>query len=218
MLAVTPAFAISFFSYDLARNAQLQWKTNPGDAKLTTTEIGIAGGFSGLPLAFVLGPLERVKCLMQVHKGRYEGFTDCVRQVLKEGGIPSLFRGTGMTIMRDVPGNCAYFSGYELTRATLLQLEQREKPSVPTLLASGATAGILNWIVAIPFDTIKSRWQTAPPGTYSSVLDVFQTTLRTDGPAGLFRGLSASLLRAAPANAACILGVETIRGFLISRE
>ena len=32
-------------------------------------------------------------------------------------------------------------------------------------------AGICNWLVAIPFDTIKSRIQTAGPGKYKGMLD-----------------------------------------------
>jgi solute carrier family 25 carnitine/acylcarnitine transporter 20/29 len=35
-----------------------------------------------------------------------------------------------------------------------------------TVLAGG-TAGICNWLVAIPADVVKSRLQTAPDGVYS---------------------------------------------------
>lgn len=217
LLAVTPAFAISFYAYDFAKrqlthyNERTYKEINP---PLSTAQIGVAGGFSGLPLAFVLGPLERIKCLMQVDLARFSGFFDCVRYVLKEGGLRSVFQGTGMTMVRDVPGNAAYFSGYEAFRRLFCYLEDRTTPSSVGLLFSGGMAGALNWIVAIPFDTVKSRWQTAPKGTYSSALDVARQTLATEGAKGFFRGMGPAIGRAFPANAACILGVETVRGFL----
>lgn len=68
-----------------------------------------------------------------------------------------------------------------------------------------------NWIVAIPFDVVKSRWQTAPPGQYSGLVDVLRQTVRHEGVPALFRGLAPALMRAFPANAACLWGVETAR-------
>ena len=32
---------------------------------------------------------------------------------------------------------------------------------------AGGTAGVCNWLVAIPADVVKSRLQSAPSGTYS---------------------------------------------------
>ncbi|KAG9303321.1 hypothetical protein G9A89_013647 [Geosiphon pyriformis] len=64
------------------------------------------------------------------------------------------------------------------------------------------------WTIAIPPDTLKSRLQSAPSGTYSGTLDVLRHLLKTDGPAALFKGLGPAMLRAFPANAACFLGME----------
>ncbi|RUS18891.1 mitochondrial carrier domain-containing protein [Endogone sp. FLAS-F59071] len=69
-------------------------------------------------------------------------------------------------------------------------------------------AGVAMWCIAIPPDVLKSRLQSAPAGTYKGTLDVLRHTLRTDGPAALFKGLGPAMLRAFPANAACFLGVE----------
>jgi len=211
LLAVTPAFAVSFSAYEYAKTTQLQ---SSYQTELSMSQTAVAGGFSGIWLALVVGPLERFKCLMQVDKSRYTGFKDCVRQVYKEGGIRSVFRGTGLTILRDVPGNAAYFAGYEVTRRALVKLEGRSKPSMEATLLAGGMAGVANWIVAIPFDTIKSRWQTAAPGMYKDSAEVLRLLLQKEGPVGLFKGLSPALLRAFPANAACFIGFETARSWL----
>ena len=85
-----------------------------------------------------------------------------------------------------------------------------------TLLAGGC-AGVGNWLVAIPMDTVKSRWQTAPEGTYRNLVDVVNVTIRKEGPSALFRGIGPALLRAFPANAACLCGVETVKNLIEKR-
>ena len=49
-----------------------------------------------------------------------------------------------------------------------------------------------------PFDLIKTRLQTAAPGTYTGALDVVKRTLARDGPAGLYRGVVPPLLGVTP--------------------
>ena len=106
-----------------------------------------------------VAPSERIKCLMQVDKMRYSGFGDCVQQVYKEGGLRSVFRGLGATCVRDVPGNAAYFGTYFMLRREICRLEETPTPSLQATLLAGGMAGVANWIVALPFDTLKSRLQ-----------------------------------------------------------
>lgn len=225
LLAVTPAFAISFWSCDLAKSFLVDYehKRRQQHAQtntfmvtkddLSVAQVAMAGGFSGLPLACVIGPSERIKCLMQVDKAKYTGFANCAKQLYLEGGMASIFRGTGSAVLRDVPGNAAYFAMYEGLKRQLCLLEDRTTPSTPSILFAGGMAGVANWVVAIPFDVVKSRWQTAPNGKYRNLVDVLQKTLQQEGVSALFRGLTPALLRAFPANAACLLGVEKARSF-----
>lgn len=185
--------------------------------ELNLKQATLAGAFSGIPLALIFGPTERIKCLMQVDKGKYNGFFDCANKVYKEGGFRSVTKGTFSTALRDVPGNAAYFGSYEYVKQLSCQIEGRETASIWGTLFAGGCAGVGNWIIAIPFDTVKSRWQTAPSGKYTGVVDVFQTLLREEGPSALFRGLSPALLRAFPANAACFGGVELAKSLLQKR-
>jgi solute carrier family 25 carnitine/acylcarnitine transporter 20/29 len=210
LVAVVPAFAVMFWSYDLAKSIQLK----PNEKELSLGQFAVAGAFSGVPFGLIVGPLERFKCLMQVDKIRYSGFGDCVRQVYQEGGLRSVFRGTGMTVIRDVPGNAIYFASYEFWRKGLCEWQGIQNPTMSITLFAGGMAGVSNWIVACPFDVVKSIWQTAPAGTYSSPLDVARKLLEKSGPSAFFRGLSPALLRAFPANAACLLGAESVRSLL----
>ena len=88
---------------------------DPGQFVFSTTQICIAGAISSFPTVAIMAPSERIKCLLQVQaneiekggKAKYGGMTDCAKQLYKEGGIRSIYKGTGATLLRDVPGAIA---------------------------------------------------------------------------------------------------------------
>jgi len=76
------------------------------------------------------------------------------------------------------------------------------------VLSAGGIAGVSCWTISIPADVLKSRYQTAPPGMYNSLFDVYRHLMKEEGPMGLFKGMRPALIRAFPANAACFFGME----------
>jgi len=210
LLAVSPIFAVSFLGYDVGKRL-VQYGT--GTDELTLTGKCLAGGFSAIPTTVFMAPSERVKCLLQT-TNKYSGSWDCARDVLRTGGIRSLYRGTVLTLLRDVPGSVAWFGTYELVKQTMMEAQGHTDPtqlSPIAVLTAGGLAGVANWSVAIPPDVLKSRFQSAPDGTYKGIVDVYQTLMRTEGPGALFAGLRPAMIRAFPANAACFLGMEVAR-------
>ena len=65
-------------------------------------------------------------------------------------------------------------------------------------------AGMVNWTIAIPIDTIKSRIQASQSPIGQVIKDLYQQ----GGIKSFFRGLTPTLLRAFPASAALFGGVE----------
>ena len=80
--------------------------------------------------------------------------------------------------------------------------------SILSILMAGGIAGSANWAIAIPIDTVKSIYQSAPEGTYSGVPEVYKKLMKEEGAAALFKGFVPAQMRAFPANGACFLGVE----------
>jgi len=230
LTAVSPMFAVSFWSYDMGQRlvkSYGQMDMSPEEKMqgytLSMKEICMAGAFSAIPTTGIMAPSERIKCLLQVQanevemggKARYSGMLDCAKQVLKEGGIKSVYKGTAATLVRDIPGTVAYFGAYELMKKKLMEIQgidpNNGQLSISSVLAAGGFAGMACWTVGIPADVIKSRYQTAPEGKYSGMYDVYKTLIKEEGYAGLFRGLRPALIRAFPANAACFLGMEVTK-------
>mmetsp|Transcript_15474 Transcript_15474/g.28809 ORF Transcript_15474/g.28809 Transcript_15474/m.28809 type:complete len:263 (+) Transcript_15474:453-1241(+) len=218
LVASTPIYAISFWGYDIGQRLVRFFKKDH-DGPLNLFDISVAGGFSALPTTVVMAPTERIKCLLQVQshssgKPKYSGMPDCAMQVYRQGGIPSLYKGTMLTLMRDVPGSIAWFGTYEVIKRALVDMQGIEDPSKLSPLAvmtAGGFAGIACWGVSIAPDVLKSRYQTAPEGKYSGILDVYKTLVNTEGYGALFTGFRPAMIRAFPANAACFLGMEVGR-------
>ncbi|CAF2579451.1 unnamed protein product [Rotaria sp. Silwood2] len=216
LVGVTPMFAICFFGYGIGKKIQTPSAEN-GD--YTLRQIFAAGMLSGVFTTVIMAPGERIKCLLQIqhaaHEHKYNGPVDCAKQLYREGGIRSIYRGTALTLMRDVPASGVYFASYEFLKRSLTPEghSPSELSALKTLFAGGM-AGIANWVVAIPPDVLKSRFQTAPAGKYSGVADVLRELIRTEGIRSLYKGIVPVMLRAFPANAACFLGYELTIKFL----
>lgn len=60
---------------------------------------------------------------------------------------------------------------------------------------AGGMAGIMNWIVALPVDVAKSRFQTAPEGKYSSLLEVYKELIKADGIRAFYKGFTPVIIR-----------------------
>lgn len=218
LIAVTPMFAVSFWSYDMGQRIMgyLQQKHT---SQLNLYDKCVAGGLSAIPTTALMAPSERIKVLMQTAQpGQYTSMIDCAKRVYQTGGIQSIFRGTGLTLMRDIPGSIAWFGMYEASKIGFMKLQGvshvNELHSL-SVLTAGGLAGMACWTVSIPFDVLKSRYQSAPDGTYpNGTRDVLQRLLREEGPKALITGIKPALLRAFPANAACFFGMEMSRKFL----
>jgi len=210
LVGVTPIFAICFWGYDQGQKIVRFASGMEPSQQLSLLQIGIAGGYSALPTTLVMVPAERIKCILQIQGQdghvKYNGPIAAAKGVWKEGGLRGLYTGTGATLLRDVPGSVAYFGCYEALKRFLTPPGEQLNPLA--VVIAGGMAGVANWTVAIPPDVIKSRLQTAPPGTYSGTIDCATKLLKAEGPQALFKGLGPAMLRAFPANAACFLGVE----------
>lgn len=182
-------------------------------------QIASAGFFSAIPMTLITAPFERVKVLLQIQgqkqlapgeKPRYAGGLDVVRQLYKEGGIRSVFRGSAMTLARDGPGSAAYFATYEYVKRAMTPKDANGNASgelsLTAVMTAGGAAGVAMWIPVFPIDTVKSRLQSAEgrPTIGGTVRGLY----RSGGLRAFFPGMGPAMARAVPANAATFLGVE----------
>ncbi|KAL5601036.1 hypothetical protein BROUX41_005865 [Berkeleyomyces rouxiae] len=213
LIGVTPMFAVSFWGYDLGKDLVRHVLPSNPDGSLTIGQISAAGFFSAVPMTAITAPFERVKVILQVQgqrtlapgeKSKYSGASDVVRQLYREGGLRSVFRGSAATLARDGPGSAAYFATYELIKRRLAPADG--ELSLGAITVAGAAAGVAMWVPVFPIDTVKSRLQTAEGN--ATLGSVVREVYAKGGYRAFFPGFGPALARAVPANAATFLGVE----------
>ncbi|KAI1660696.1 mitochondrial carrier [Daldinia decipiens] len=219
LVGVTPMFAVSFWGYDLGKQIVTSFSPPSPTGALSIGQISAAGFFSAIPMTAITAPFERVKVILQVQGQRlkpgeepkYKGGLDVVRQLYREGGVRSVFRGSAATLARDGPGSAAYFAAYEYIKRRLTPRDPATgKPSgelsLMAITAAGGAAGVAMWIPVFPVDTVKSRLQTAEGNV--TIGGVIRELYGRGGVKAFFPGFGPALARAVPANAATFLGVE----------
>lgn len=98
---VAPIFAISFLGFGLGK--KLFSSTSDKSENLTPSRLFCAGAFSGIFTAIIMVPGERIKCILQVQEHgnqKYDGPISVIKNLYKEGGIRSLYKGTCATLLR----------------------------------------------------------------------------------------------------------------------
>ncbi|KAJ7282681.1 mitochondrial carrier domain-containing protein [Mycena rebaudengoi] len=189
-----------------------------GGATLSGAQIFSSGVMAGVANGFVSGPVEHIRIRLQTQsatKPAYAGPFDAIKKIYGAHGIPGVFKGQGVTLVREAAGYGVYFLAYE----KLVQREmaktgiRRDQLSPVNAVLYGAAAGYALWAIIYPIDMIKSRMQTdgftASTGQkYKSSIDCVRTVWRTEGIGAFTRGLTPTLIRSPFANGATFLGFE----------
>ncbi|KAK6532902.1 mitochondrial thiamine pyrophosphate transporter [Arthrobotrys megalospora] len=161
----------------------------------------------------------------------YSSINAAVRGIWRDEGFRGFYRGGGAAVVQIVPYMGLFFGSYEGVKAGLQQLlspveflpNSNYHPVLAGLLSifsgSGggvdAISGVLGGIIAktgvFPLDTIRKRLQVQGPTrgryvhgdipVYEGVIRCGREVVRREGWRGLYRGLTVSLVKAAPASA-----------------
>ncbi len=148
----------------------------------------------------------------------YNGILDCAVKTIRNEGPAAIFNGWSATLLREIPGNAAWFGCYELSLRTFFIPENGTRDDCPwyAFPISGGLGGIGLWSVGYPFDTIKTRIQTDPEYVKLGVRRGLAHLYAHGGVQALYRGFGVTLLRAFPANATIFaiyeLAAKTLKG------
>ncbi|XP_072295924.1 mitochondrial basic amino acids transporter-like [Eucyclogobius newberryi] len=187
----------------------------------TPTNQFMAGAAAGAIQCVICCPMELAKTRMQMQgtgmrksstKKLYKNSLDCLTRIYQREGLKGVNRGMVTTLIRETPGFGVYFWAYDmLTRG--LGCEPENPYMIPKLLFAGGMAGIASWLSTYPVDVIKSRLQADGVGgvnRYSSIADCVRQSVQREGYMVFTRGLTSTLLRAFPVNAATFATVTLV--------
>lgn len=187
----------------------------------------VAGAGAGATATVVTYPLDllRTRFAAQGTDRVYSSLFRAVRDIHRDEGPRGFFRGLGVGLAQIVPFMGMFFALYESLRIPLSQF------NLP--FGSGdATAGVIASVIAktgvFPLDLVRKRIQVQGPTRTKYVhknipvynmgaVRAVRMILAREGISGLYRGLTVSLFKAAPASAVTMWTYERVLNLLTGK-
>lgn len=206
--------AVTFHVYGLLTRS-LRPAADPQGEPLSYGRVALAGMGAGTVQALMLTPVDVVKIRLQLSRARVSARRRAaarplrvVQEIAVREGVRGLYRGFGVTMLRDAPAHAVYFTSYEAVRERLHPGCRKDgEEGMLTMLLAGGTAGALSWLICYPVDVAKSRIQ-APGSRFRGLADCLARSVREEGYQVLVRGLGVTMARAFVVNAAIFTAYE----------
>lgn len=146
----------------------------------------------------------------------YRSPLDCAVKMVRHEGVLALYRGALPALSSQVLENAALFSANGMFRRMWLR-HVGEEPSLAAHVFLGGCSGVFSVAAMCPAEVVKCRMQVlraaqrgggssapaqgAAPLPYATPLQCLRHAFRTEGPRGLYRGVTALWARDIPYNA-----------------
>jgi len=220
---------IQFLSY---RSATQALDTLPDGYKLPGTAISfIAGALAGTAATTATYPLDllRTRFAAQGNERVYSSLLASIRDISRLEGPKGFFRGLGAGVGQIVPYMGLFFTFYEIFKPAFAGITLPLESLGSGDAIAGSMAVVLSKTAVFPLDTIRKRLQVQGPtrARYihrnipvyeSGVLRTFRAILAREGVRSLYRGLTVSLFKAAPASAVTMWTYERAIGTIMKLE
>ncbi|KAK4507982.1 hypothetical protein PRZ48_001717 [Zasmidium cellare] len=192
---------------------QRDW-TIPGTAKSF-----ISGAVAGTAATTATYPLDllRTRFAAQGTERVYDGLIGSIRDITRHEGPAGFFRGLNAAIGQIVPYMGLFFALYEGFKPPLATVQL---PFGSGDAVAGIAASMLSKTAVFPLDTVRKRLQVQGPTRSKyvggaripvyerGVVSTIKMILRKEGAVGLYRGLTVSLIKAAPSSAVTMWAYE----------
>jgi len=132
----------------------------------------------------------------------YAGIYECLKRIITEEGIASLWRGNTASIIRYFPAQALDFAFRDTYKSMFAFEKERDGYWLWMAgnLASGAAAGATRLLFLYPLDYVRVRFAndikdaTSSERQYNGLVNVVEKTIASDGVAGLYRGFLPSVI------------------------
>ncbi|KAG6425913.1 hypothetical protein SASPL_110122 [Salvia splendens] len=208
LASVTFQNAIAFQTYATLSRAI----DGDGEKPPSFGSVALGGIGTGATQSLLLSPVELLKIRLQLDNkaGTLRGPKDVARSIIRSEGWCGIYRGLGITVLRDAPSHGVYFWTYEYVREQLHPgCRKSGDETLRTMMVAGGLAGVASWVCCYPLDVIKTRMQAQSSSSYTGMVDCFATSVRREGYSVLWRGLGTAVARAFVVNGAVFAAYET---------
>ncbi|CAL9682513.1 unnamed protein product [Knipowitschia caucasica] len=177
----------------------------------------VAGAGAGAVSRTCTAPLDRLKVLMQVHASKRNSIhmASGFFQMIREGGVRSLWRGNGMNVIKIAPESAIKFMAYEQIKR-LIGIKQ-ETLGITERFVAGSLAGAIAQSSIYPMEVLKTRLALGKTGQYAGILDCAKHILQKEGVAAFYKGYVPNLLGIIPYAGIDLAVYETLKNSWLQR-
>lgn len=176
----------------------------------------IAGGTAGMVARTCVAPVERIKIIYQVKKGK-ANYLDIAPQIFRSQGPLAFWKGNGAAVVRVIPFMSITFTVYEETKQYLTPYNFSDNS---TNVLSGSVAGFFGVACTYPLDVVRARLALQLEGmvqtSYTGVSDALVSIARQEGVLALYKGMGTTLIGAVPYQGLKFGAYEVMKKFLRS--
>ena len=155
--------AVRFLSFDTIKNAFKDRETGT----LTPGRNMMAGMAAGVVASiFAVTPTERLKTALiddARHDRRYTSSLNAIKTITREDGLLGLYRGFAGTTLKQASATSFRMGSYNIIKD--FEVKRNIPQNTGMNFLNGAVAGIVTTLLSQPFDTIKTRSQSAKATT-----------------------------------------------------
>lgn len=219
--------AIQFTTYR-STTQLLRRLVGPEHPLPSTVESFLAGAAAGAAGTAATYPLDLLRTRFAAQGSEDRVYTSLRRAVVtiqRDEGTRGFFRGLAPALGQIVPFMGIFFAVYETLR---LPLGGLDLPLGGGEAVAGICASVIGKTCVFPLDTVRKRIQVQGPTrsryVHKNIPDygklgtvgTLRVIAQTEGRRGLYRGLTVSLLKAAPASAVTVWTYERVLKALIN--
>uniref|UniRef100_A0A8C9WJD9 Solute carrier family 25 member 24 n=1 Tax=Scleropages formosus TaxID=113540 RepID=A0A8C9WJD9_SCLFO len=158
----------------------------------------MSGAVAGAVSRTGTAPLDRMKVFMQVHasKSNKISLVGGFKQMIKEGGVTSLWRGNGVNVIKIAPETAIKFMAYEQYKKFLSA--EGGKVQTHERFIAGSLAGATAQTAIYPMEVMKTRLTLRKTGQYSGMFDCAKKILKKEGIKAFYKGYIPNILGIIP--------------------
>ena len=190
-----------------------------------------SSSLSGMICITAVYPLDLVRGRLTTSPGAYTGLLDAIKKITSSEGLAALYKGCSHANAWAVPYYAATFASYDYAKK--FYVERRDgsgggsagdgkvgggggggvvSPVVGLFL--GMFAGCCGTLCGFPLESARRKCQlqgvSGRPVLYDGLADCVRKVVRKEGIGGIFRGVTANLVKMAPASAITFACYEEI--------
>ncbi|CAI4218257.1 unnamed protein product [Parascedosporium putredinis] len=229
LVGVVPARSISFYTYGNGKRLIAQYGNGGQEAAWVHLSAAV---MAGIVTSTATNPIWMIKTRLQLDKNvaeqsggvtqrRYRNSWDCTRQILRQEGVRSLYKGMSASYLGVAESTMQWvmyeqMKRYLANRNDFIERSGREKTVwdkavdwTGKVFAAGG-AKLIAAVIAYPHEVARTRLRQAPMANgrpkYTGLVQCFRRVWIEEGLAGLYGGMTPHLMRTVP-SAAIIFGM-----------